>query len=422
MNFKCFYFKLNLLAFFLFSVHLTYGQQSLNIVDLYYESFLSNSARSIQEKANIGAYSFHGKIGGISFESVATPSKTVGNSKISLDYKFDRIIITINKQKIYQKLPDWQLIPTVKFADSPYHVLFSPLGDTVRNRQAQCRYHPAFLNTLAGLRIFQADLLNFPNFLWDLPINQEGEYILARSEKYHVPKRNDLIEQILYEDLCGDVKPFTSFVLTDKNANIGFDVKNNKLRFTGHPYYLFTKDESDSEHIDNLRKEVEQTYIDIETNLMILLGNKYTSDLNPRTNLAGLLKVLNTNWDEETFNSYPMRNIVNAINRLDSLNLLSDEEIGLKVSILNQYSNTFNQHWERLKRYNSPVYSTVENIARWAAFFRYVKQTNPASWNGFVKKVGGRTVKDAPKVNTPTSYDVDYFRLIEENGIIEMVE
>lgn len=380
MNCKYFYFKLNLLAFFLFSAYLTYGQQSLNIIDLYYESFLSDSARSIQEKANIGAYSFHGKIGGISFESVATPSKTVENSKISLDYKSDRFVITINDKKIYPELPDWQLIPTVKFADSPYHVLFSPLGDTACNRQAQCRYHPAFLNTLAGLRIFEADLLNFPNFLWDLPINQEGEYILARSEKYRVPKRNDLTEQILYDDLCGDVRPFTSFVLTDKNANIGFDVKNNKLRFTGHPYYLFTKDESDLEHIDSLRKEVEQA-----------------------------------------FNAYPSPEAVNAVNRLDSLNLLSDEEIGLKLSILNQYSTAFNQNWGRLKKYNPPVYSTVENIAQWAAFFRYVKQTNPAGWNGFVRKVGGRTVKDAPKVNTPTSYDVNYFRLIE-NEITETAE
>lgn len=388
MNCKCFYFKLNLLAFFLFSACLTYGQQSLNIIDLYYESFLSTSARSIQEKASVGAYSFHGRIGGISFESVAIPSKAVGNSTVSLDYEADRFVITINDKKIYPELPDWQLIPTVKFADSPYHVLFSPLGDTVRNRQAQCRYHPAFLNTLAGLRVFEADLLNLPDLLWDLPKNPEGEYILARSEKEYVPERNDLIEQKLYDDLCGDVRPFTSFVLTDRNANIGFDVKNNKLHFIGHPYYLFTKDESDMEHMDSLRKEVEQTYIDIE----------------------------------KTLNASPIRDAVDAINRLDSLDRLSDEEIGIKLSILNRYSTAFNQNWERLKQYNLPVYSTIENIARWAAFFRYVKQTNPAGWNGFVRKVGGRTVKDAPKVHTPTSYDVNYFRLIEENGIMETAE
>ncbi|MDR1632696.1 MAG: hypothetical protein LBR97_07445 [Dysgonamonadaceae bacterium] len=407
------YSKLNLIVFLLFSAHLTYGQQSLNIIDLYYESFLSNSARSIQEKANVGSYSFHGRIGGISFESVAIPSKAVRNSKISLDYEFDRFVVTIGNKKIYPELPNWLLIPTVKFADSPYQVLFSPLGDTGSNKQAQCLYHPAFLNTLAGLRIFEADLLNLPNLLWDLPVNSEGEYILARSEKHYVPKENNLIEQTLYDDLCGDGKPFTSFVLTDKNANIGFDVKNEKLQFTGHPYYLFTKDESDLEHIDNLRKEIEQTYVKIETNSKIFLGNKYTSDLNPKTNLEGLLKILKANRSEEIFNPYPMREIVNAIDRLDSLNRLNDAEIGIKLSLLNQYSTTFDKNWKLLKSYNPLVYSTVENIAQWAAFFRYVKRTNPAGWDGFVRKTGNRTIKDAPKVDTPTRYDINYFRLIE---------
>jgi hypothetical protein len=407
------YSKLNLIVFFLFSAHVAYGQQSLNIIDLYYESGLSNLARSIEKKANTGDYSFHVAIGGISFELVATPSEAIGNSKISLDYEADRFAVTIGNQKIYPELPDWQLIPTVKFADSPYHVLFSPLGDTAHNKQAQCLYHPAFVNTLAGLRIFEADLLNFPYLLWDLPKNPEGEYILARSEKYYVPEKDYLIEQILYDDLCGEGKPFTSFILTDKDVNIVFDVRNNKLQFKGHPYYLFTKDESDLEHINHLRKEVEQVYIDIENGARIFLGDKYTPDLNPRTNLEGLIEVLKANRSEESFNSYLIRAIDKAIGKMDSLNLLNDEEIGINLTLLNQYSTTFNQNWEFLKKYNPLVYSTVENIALWAAFFRYVKQTNPANWSLFVGKTDAMTVNDAPEVNTPTHYEVDYFRLID---------
>ncbi|MDR2621267.1 MAG: hypothetical protein LBC48_01635 [Dysgonamonadaceae bacterium] len=415
MNFKRFYFKSNLLVFLLLCSTITYGQQSLNIVDLYYSYLLNKPARSIQAEAKVGAYAFHEGIGGIAFESVATPSKAIGNSKISLDYESDRFSVTINGQKIYPELPDWQLIPTAIFADSPYQVLFSPLGDTDRNGEAQCRYHPAFLNTLAGLRIFEADLLNLPNLLWDLPKNPEGEYILAESEKSFTPQMDELIEQKLYNDLCGDVKPFSSFILTDKNANISFDINDNQIQFTGHPYYLFTKNESDLEHIDNLKKELEQTYTDVETNSKIFLGSKYTSNLNPRKNLGGLLKVLKDNRNEETFNPYAMHAVVTAIGKLDSLNSLNDAEIGIKLSILNQYSTTFNENWDILKKYNPPVYSTVENIAQWAAFFRYVKKTNPASWNSFLGKISKQTVKDAPKVNTPTSYDINYFRLMDES-------
>jgi hypothetical protein len=414
MHFKCFYSKLSLLVLFLLCSTVTYGQQSLNIIDLSYDYFLSKQARTIQTRSNVGVYAFHEGTGGVAFESVAIPSKAIGNSKISLDYESDRFTVTVDDQKIYPELPDWQLIPTVTFADSPYQVLFSSLGDTIRNREAQCRYHPAFLNTLAGLRIFEADLLNLPNLLWDLPKDSEGEYMLAKSEKFYTPQMNDVIEQKLYDDLCGDVKPFSSFILTDKNANISFDIKGKHIQFTGHPYYLFTKNESDLEHIDNLKKEVEQTYNDIETNSKIFLGRKYTSNLNPRTNLGGLLKILKENRSEETFNPYAMHAVVSAIGRLDSLNSLNDAEIGIKLSILNQYSTTFNSNWELLKKYNPPVYSTVENIAQWAAFFRYVKKTNPVSWNSFVRKISGRIVKDTPKVDTPTSYDINYFRLLEE--------
>ncbi|GHT61040.1 hypothetical protein FACS189451_02260 [Bacteroidia bacterium] len=415
MNFKSFYSRLNLLVLLLFCSTLTYGQQSLNIVDLYYDYFLSKPARTIQAKANVGVYAFHEGISGIAFESVATPSRAIGNNKISLDYESDKFSVTIGDQKIYPEIPDWQLIPTVTFADSPYQVLYSPLGDTIRNKEAQCRYYPAFLNTLAGLRLFEADLLNLPNILWDLPKDSEGKYIFAQSEKPYTPQENKAIEQKLYDDLCGDVRPFSSFVLTDKNANISFEVKNSQLQFTGHPYYLFTKNESDLEHIDNLKKDLDQTYTDIETNSKIFLGSKYTPNLDPRKNLGGLLKVLKENRNEETFNPYSIHEVVSAISKLDSLNLLSDAEIGIKISVLNQYSAAFNGNWELLKKYNPPVYSTVENIAQWAAFFRYVKKTNPASWNGFVRKISGRIIKDAPKVDTPTAYEINYFRLIDDS-------
>jgi hypothetical protein len=406
---------MNLLVLFLFCSAITYGQQSLNIVDLYYDYLLSKPARTVQARSNVGVYAFHEGIGGVVFESFATPAKAIGNSKISLDYESDRFTVMINDQKIYPELPDWQLIPTVTFADSPYQVLFSSLGDTIGNREAQCRYHPAFLNTLAGLRLFEADLLNLPNLLWDLPKDSKGEYILAKSEKTYTPQKNEMIEQKLYDDLCGDVKLFSSFILTDKDVDIIFDIKGKQLQFTGHPYYLFTKNESDLEHVDNLKKEVEQIYIDIETNSKIFLGSRYTSNLNPRTNLGDLLKILKENRSGETFNPYSMHQVISSIGKLDSLNRLSDTEIGIKLSILNQYSTTFNKNWVLLKKYNPLVYSTVENIAQWAAFFRYVKKTNPANWNSFVRKISEQTIKDAPKVDTPTVYDINYFRLMDES-------
>ena len=416
-NCKSFYSRLTWLVLLLLYSTMTYGQQSLNIIDLYSDYLLSKQARTILAKANVDDPSFQGETGGIAFGSVATPSRNIGNSMISLNYDLNRFSITIGGQTIYPEIPDWQLIPTVAFVNSSYQVLFSSLGDTIGNREAQCRYHPAFLNTLAGLRIFQVDLLNLPGVLWDLPKDSRGNNILASSEEPFTPEENTTIEQTLYDALSGNGRLFTSYIFTDKGANISFDIQDGQLQFTGHPYYLFTKNEGDAEHVDNLRKELEQTYTDIETNAKIFLGNKYTSGLSPRTNLGGLLKVLKDNQSDATFNPYAMHDVVLAINRLDSLNSLSDEEIGIKFTVLNQYSATFNENnWETLKQFNPPVYSTAENIARWAAFFRYVKKTNPTNWNSFVEKISGRTVKDAPEVDTPTAYEINYFKLMDEHN------
>jgi hypothetical protein len=85
----------------------------------------------------------------------------------------------------------------------------------------------------------------------------------------------------------------------------------------------------------------------------------------------------------------------------------------MTLSVLERFSTAFNRHWERLKQYNPAVYSTVETIAQWSAFFRYVKQKNPANWKDFVEKTGRRTVTDAPKILTPTAYELDYFKLID---------
>jgi len=414
-NFKRFNSILTWLVVLLLYSTITYGQRSLNIIDLYSDYLLSKQARTIQEKANVGDLSFHQSIGGVAFESVATPSGTIGNNKISLDYDMDRFSITIGDQRIYPEIPEWQLIPTVIFADSPYQVLFSSLGDTIGSHEAQCLYHPAFLNTLAGLRIFQTDLLNIPGVLWDLPKDNGGKYIIAPSEKPFTPKENKETEQNLYDALSGNGRPFTSYILTDKDANIGFDIQGEQLQFTGHPYYFFTKNESDMNHINDLRKELEKTYTEIETNAKIFLGTKYTSNLNPKTNLGGLLKVLKDNRNDEIYNPYAMHDVVSAISRLDSLNSLSDAKIGIKFTVLNQYSTTFNENnWELLKKFNPLVYSTAENIAQWAAFFRYVKKTNPTNWNSFVGKISGRTVKDAPQTDTPTTYEINYFKLIDE--------
>ncbi|MDR3266741.1 MAG: hypothetical protein LBT24_04130 [Tannerella sp.] len=410
--------KLNLLWCFLFCSWLIYGQNSLNVIDLYHDSSLNEAARTIEAKADVGEYIFHAGIGGVSFEAVAVPATGLTNQNIALDYEGGNLLVKIGDKVFYPKLSEWQLIPIVKFADSPYQVAFSALGDTTNNKEAQCKYHPAFLNSLLGLRIFQIDLLNIPGVLWDLPKDKERNYILAESENSYIPRKDSVLNVKLYEELIGSGRQFTSFLFTDKYAEIIFDTEGNKLSFSGHPDYFFTKNNMDAEKVSGLREQVEYYYQEVSENAKIFLGNQYTSDLDPKTNLSGLRKKLDENKNKAANNPFPFYRLRDALTALDSLNKLSNEQIGIKFQTLDSFSASFGKNWTLLKKYNYPVYAAMENISHWAAFFRYVKKTNPDNWAAFVEKVRQGKIFDAPEVITPTSYEINYIRIFRDKKIM----
>ena len=389
------------------------GQSAINILDLYRRSFPEKSARTITTNAQIGDYTYHTSVGGISFEGVAYPAASLINEKISLDFADNRLVIQIGTKTFYPNLPFWQLAPIVNFADSPYTVASSQLGDTTNNQGAKYRFHPAFLDNLLGLRLFQANLLNLTDILWDLPIDAQRRYILAPSEQPFTPVRDSTLHRTIYEKLAKGAN-FTSFVLTDKDVNYVFEIVGSDLKLSGRPYYYFTRMESDTANIRKLRTQLLECYDEIETQAKILLKDDYTPALNPRTGLGNLVAALTKRKQEKVFNPYSMQYMTKALVTLDSLNELTNEKIGIKFQVLNDYTQSFKPYWDLLKKFNPPVYSAVENTAQWSAFFRYVRKTNPANWSQFVKKIEAGGKPDAPAVQTPTFSEINYFRYFDE--------
>jgi hypothetical protein len=384
------------------------------VLNLHNDTSIPVQGQIIDAKADVGKLSYHSQIGGVAFEAVAKPAGGLENKTVSLDFQSNKFTVTVDGKTFYPKLPDWQLIPIAAFADSPYNVAFSALGDTTDNRQAQCLYHPAFWNTLCGLRIFQADVLNIPGVLWDLPKDNSKNYILADSEKSYTPEKDSIINKWLYDALSGNGRQFTSFVLTDKDENFVFSADGSFFKISGHPYYYFTKNVLDEQKISRLKSKSEEAYKDLEENAAIFLGEEYTPDLNPKTNLAGLKRKIEANKDKAKFNQFPYYKIGVDFAILDSLNNLPDSELGVTFKTLDSFTETFRSNWSRLKRYNPTLYSSLEDIARWTAFFRYVKKTNPENWTSFVQKVQKKRIADAPTVNTPTSFGIDYLRIFSE--------
>ena len=396
----------------IFCYSFIYGQDSWDILDLNHELFPEKKALTVTTLARIGDYGFHTNVGGISFLAVASPDKNLKNENISLDFLNNRLVVEVGKKAFYSDLPFWQLAPIVGFVNSPYNVAFTQLSDTVGGQGAQFRYHPVFLDNLLGLRLFQSDFLDAPDILWDLPVDAQHRYILAPSEQTFVPQRDTTLQQTIYNKLLN--AGFTSFVLTDENAKIVFGVDDYGLVFSGKPYFCFTKTRTDTSNFQSLRTQLFECYSDIETHAKLLLKGEYSSALNPRTNLSALLAALNNHKEGRIFNPYSMYFIEKALSKLDSLNNLTDAEIGIQFQVLDEYTESFKPYWEVLKKYNPAVYSAVENVSRWSAFFRYVRKINPDNWAAFVKKVESKGEWDAPAVKTPTSFEVNYIRYFQK--------
>lgn len=141
--------------------------------------------------------SFLGAVGGVAFEGVASPkNKDAAHEPIELRYDDtatdgDRLVVNIDGKRVSAALPDWQLVPIARFADSEWTscvTLFGADGDGVSTRERLenyveslasttlglpllqqldvplqerwlANYHESFDNTLLGLRLLQADFL-----------------------------------------------------------------------------------------------------------------------------------------------------------------------------------------------------------------------------------------------------------------------
>ncbi|MDR2056783.1 MAG: hypothetical protein LBP83_00565 [Dysgonamonadaceae bacterium] len=376
------------------------GQSSLGKIHLIHNSSLGKEACSLYERATRNNYTSHSG----SFQAIAFPADRLDEKTVTIDYVNNEFVVRIGDRELYPDLPDWQLVPIVHFANSSYQGIFTASGDT-KNGDAQLKYHPAFLNTLLGLRLFQAHLLIIiPETLGEIPRDENGNYILAGSEEGLMPPTNLQAYKAIFNELKQNNININSYILTDKELNLFFDIDGDDVSFSDNPYYYFFKNEIDMVKIKKMRKEVESYYSDIENIAKNYLKDKYSSELNPRTNLKGLLKALGDNKQNEVFDPYSLYYIEGILDKLADLNQLTDEELGLKFQVMDNLSSSFKRNWRLLKQYNPLVYSAVENTSHWAAFFRYIRLTNPDNWNLFLKKIETIKIEDTPVVKTPTSF------------------
>jgi hypothetical protein len=379
-----------------------YGQSSWGKLRLIYDASLEDQDRSVYERATKDNYNSHSSL----FQTIAFPVDNLTDAKVAVDYVNDEFIVRIGNKELYPDLPDWQLLPIVRFANSSYQATITLYGDP--QNKVQLRYHPAFLDNLLGLRLLQANLaLISPELLVENPKDENGKYILDTSEEGLMPPANlNTSHRTLFNEIKKNNISYDSYILTDRDLNVFFNIDGDDLVFSDIPYYYFLENIVIPVTESNFREDLEPYFAEIEKNAKILLKEKYTPALNPRTNLRGLLIVLDENKQSEIFNPYALQYINDNLDKLDAIlnQSRNKESTSVDYQAKNELTSSFKKNWTQLKRYNPLVYSAVENISHWAAFFRYVRLSNPNNWTVFLKKVENIEI-NAPAVHTPTSFE-----------------
>lgn len=380
-------------------------------------------------------------VGGVSFDQVAVPETGIEIRNIKLDYNGNttdgsRLGLWINDKAVKVFLPDWMLIPIANYAESPYYscvTLFGKLNDKILEKQVTehkgrvINYHPAFDNTLIGIRLAYMDMLIGYGFANDLPRNNEGKYILGTGELKPDTLENkkgafDLSQQIIKTQNKYDLT-FRSYIISDYTRDITFTVSNDSLRISCFPYYfcwIYKHDRPgyDVQKIaDSLSAVYNQelkvitdakAYKDWYIDKMISLFQKYDGHYNFWAEGPFVdMKALKTDEERKLFlGKYAPESFYNSILQTEAY---MDRD---SIIYLKGFSDDISSNPEFFEAANPAVWNATVNTMRFAAFFRYVKTNFPESWKAFSDKV--KLLDPEPRIVTPTiMYDPDS-KAIEE--------
>jgi len=311
--------------------------------------------------SSLRSYSFVGGVGGIAFGGVAIPDINIGLQKIKLSYdkqKPDgqRLRVHVAGKQYKMAIYDWMLIPIAKYANSVHNACVSLFGDKTTEKYYDIVYHPAFKDTLLGMRLLHADILLFDlNEMWKLP-KLNGKTILGKGEIE--PKMHDIQSALSIQNVLKR-ENFQSWVLTDEGVNVRIQLKNNQLQLTGDPYYYFW--------------------------ISDMSGFRYRR--NKLIDKANKLRIAG--------NIFEHNNIVTEINNM--------EPNVSEVSVLIQ---GLQKNRDALLNFNPSVYNATATTMRYAALFRYVKKNNLNAWKTFFDNI--RLFIIEPSVKTPTRWDMSH--------------
>jgi len=383
--------------------------------------------------------------GGIYFNQIAKPYSD--QSINSLDIKYNgkekdgyRLHLVINNERVRELIPDWQLIPIVRFADSPYFTCLTLSGSLndkritetiLKNGGRIINYHKAFSNTLLGWRLFEMDILLIYPEAVNLPEYDEGGSILGSFESLFSATEGIRVFNSMQNFLDGLQKStgekHRSWLLNDTRRPVTFRIANGQLRFDYEMFYNCWRFNCDAEdmnfekktrRIDFLRKRLRDEF-EIETEKV--KTGKIDENLFRTQTIKKLLDELKTNLEEhpvfarEYFGEAQYRVFENS-NREGSLPSLLDKystkEIAefwniakqintmFHIVSMDNYSKSLSGKLNEIRKINPLAFEATVNTLKYSAFFRYVKDEFPEEWNKFAGSI--INLRPMPAAETPT--------------------
>lgn len=344
---------------------------------------------------DLSSYNYLSRTGGIAFGRVA---EQAGNHEIvKIKYEANspngkrlRLFFDGPKGKvtITAPLPDWMLVPIARIATYNEVTLITAFGhlpnpdreETLNNLgYFILNYHPYLKDTLLGLRLMQADMLVFRPEAADFPRNDDGDYWLGLGETAPDATNNeDRLEALFDKMATNDGYPFQSYVITDHQQSITFDMKGDNLVLTGHPYwYSWRKADYTDSEVDVIHDEANE-YADVQITL------EYNDDYEALPYDEWLTK-----YSEDYIQS--------------RLKKLEDEVLSkYLIGVLPEFSAELSEEILRLKGVNPAIFDVLTKMMRYTALFRRMAILDPKGYRVFVSSLDD--IRPEPLVDTPSAW------------------
>jgi hypothetical protein len=238
-------------------------------------------------------------------------------------------VIVNGKECAARGLPDWQLTPIARYADSPYFAvvtLSGQLDERMEPPPGTCgvvSFHPAFQDTLLGLRLVQGDMWWNYHIRADLP-RFGNQYLLGPGEQ-----RPDLGRAAPACAVLTTIaaSKFDGYVICDFGSTPKFFTEENNHQSAGR---------------------------------FFVRGDLY-------------------------YHYY--RRGPERLERVDEAGMGPRLYRSFEVQHLPELSEAVSAQTELQERANPALYHAVVNTMRYAAFFRYCRERDPDMWQEFLKSL-----------------------------------